>query len=147
MKNFITIILCFIFSCTFAQTKVAEENQSSGFKEFKIDGMHCAGGCARYIQTELNRHPDIVALVDFANSKAIIEYNTNDLTDGDIINMINSYHGGQKFTASVMSLSNSKTCSKGANCCQKTGKINPSCDNKAKGCCASAKCNKKTAQR
>ena len=147
MRNFITIFLCFMFSTTFAQKNLVVENQSSGFKEFKIDGMHCAGGCARYIQTELNRHPDIVALVDFANSKAIVEYNTNELTDEDIIAMINGYHGGEKFSASVFTASNHKGCSKGANCCLKTGKINPKCDNKSKGCCASKKCNKKTALR
>ena len=134
IKKLIKLFLCCAISISFAQ--------DNKYINLNIDGLHCAAGCARYVQTELNKNEGIVALVNFANKQAIVEYDTNVYSDKQIISMINSYQGGKKYTASLVT-NNPSTCSKGANCCKKTGKANPSCDNSAKGCCSSAKCSKK----
>jgi hypothetical protein len=71
-----------------------------------------------------------------------VESDAGVYSDETIIAMINSYQGGKKYTASLVN-NKSKSCSKGAQCCKKTGKPNASCDNSSKGCCSSAQCSKK----
>lgn len=117
--------------------------QDNTYINLKIDGLHCAAGCARYIQTELNKNDGITALVDFNNKQAIVEYDPKIYSEDKIITIINGYQGGQKYRASLIT-SNPVACSKGKQCCKKTGKPNPLCDNKSKGCCASPQCSKKT---
>ena len=133
IKNLIKLCLCFTISVAFAQ--------DNKYVNLNIEGLHCAAGCARYVQTELNKNDGVVALVNFQNKQAIVEYDSEQYSDKDIISMINSYQGGKKYTASLVN-SQSQSCSKGAQCCKKTGKPNASCDNSAKGCCSSAKCSK-----
>ena len=132
MKRLIKLFLCFTISISFAQ--------DSKYINLKIDGLHCANGCARYVQTELNKNDGITALVDFTNKQALVEYDPSIYSDNKIIDIINDYQGG-KFTASLLEESKEEsknlTCSKGKQCCQKTGKLNPNCDKKNKGCCAS----------
>ena len=134
IKNLIKLFLCFTISFSFAQ--------DSKYVNLNIDGLHCAAGCAKFVQTELNKNQGITALVNFGNKQAIVEYDADLYSDDAIIAMINSYQGGEKYTASLVN-NGAHSCSKGAQCCKKTGKNNPSCDNKAKGCCSSAKCSKK----
>ena len=134
IKNLIKLVLCFTISFSFAQ--------DNKYMNLNIEGLHCAAGCARYVQTELNKNDGISALVDFNNKQAIIEYDSSIYSDKQIIGIINSYQGGKKYRASLMS-NNATTCSKGAQCCKKTGKPNPACNNNAKGCCSSPKCSKK----
>ena len=68
----------------------------------------------------------------------------NMFSEEEIVAIINNHQGG-KFTASLLDTNTATTCSKGKQCCQKTGKSNPNCDNKNKGCCSSAnkQCKKK----
>ena len=127
------LIICAI-SFSFAQNNLLNVT---------IEGMHCAGGCAKMIENSLNQNNGITAAVDFNNSSATIIYDSETFSETQILGMINSYRDG-KFTASNTLVNNkSVKCSKGQNCCQKTGKNNPSCDNKNKGCCASSSNNKK----
>ena len=130
----IKLFVCFAISFGFAQSNKA--------LSITIEGMHCAGGCAKMIEHSLNQNEGISAVVDFQNSSAAIIYDIEAFSESEILEMINGYRGG-KFTASVLG-NNSKKCSKGKQCCQKTGKTNANCDNKSKGCCASS--NKKVSQ-
>lgn len=130
----IKIFLCLAIGISFAQDNVNSNNSGSKYLNVKIEGMHCAGGCAKYIENKLNNTEGIVAMVNFTNSRALIEYDTKLFSDQSIVEIINNYQNG-KFTASLFNNSPT-TCSKGAKCCQKTGKLNPNCDNKTKGCCA-----------
>ena len=134
IKNLIKLCLCFTISFSFAQ--------DSKYVNLNIEGLHCAAGCAKYVQTELNKNDGITALVNFSNKQAIVEYDTGLYSDDAIITMINGYQGGKKYTASLVD-NGAKSCSKGAKCCKNTGKANASCDNSSKGCCSSAKCSKK----
>ncbi len=137
ISKLIKFFLFFAITMTFAQENIS--------MNIKIDGMHCAGGCAKYIESSLNQNDGVEALVDFANSMASIEYNSQLYSGNQILNMINSYRDG-KFQASLISDKStniSTQCSKGKSCCQKTGKANAECDNKSKGCCAGSKKKKK----
>tara|TARA_Y100001968_G_C19422852_1_gene752732 strand:+ start:570 stop:1082 length:513 start_codon:yes stop_codon:yes gene_type:complete len=130
----IKIFLCFAISISFAQDNANSNNSKSKYINVQIEGMHCAAGCAKSIERKLNNTEGLVAMVNFTNSKALIEYDTQLFSDFDVVDIINNYQGG-KFKASLLGVKKS-TCSKGKQCCQKTGKSNPACDNKSKGCCA-----------
>ena len=111
------LIICAI-SFSFAQNNLLNVT---------IEGMHCAGGCAKMIENSLNQNNGITAAVDFNNSSATIIYDSEIFSEAKILGMINSYRNG-KFTASnILANNNSLKCSKGKNCCQKNGKNNPSC--------------------
>ena len=136
-KIFKLIIFSFV-SFSFAQNNT--------LLNVKIEGMHCAGGCAKMIENSLNQNEGISAAVDFQNSSATVIYNAESLSAQDVLTMINGYRNG-KFSASLNSPSSSNNnlnkCSKGKNCCQKTGAINANCDNKAQGCCSAKKLTRK----
>jgi copper chaperone CopZ len=114
---------------------LAQDSQYNAQMNIKIDGMHCAMGCAKSIESKLNNIYGISALVDFSKSSATIEYDSSLLSEAQIIDVVNTMQDG-KFAATSAPL---KACSKGKKCCQKTGKVLASCDNKSKGCCASNK--------
>ena len=132
LNKLIKIFLCFSISFTFAQDNTSNLKLSS--LDVKIAGMHCAGGCAKFVENSLNNNDGISAVVDFPKGSASIEYDPNLFSTKDILNMINGYQGG-KFRASKLK-TKSIQCSKGKACCQKTGVANAACDNKQNGCCA-----------
>ena len=144
INKLIKFLLCLTISFSFAQDSANSMKSTSKYVNVKIEGMHCAGGCAKSIERQLNNTDGVTAMVSFANSQALIEYDTQTYSDESILDIINNYQDG-KFTASLLNDSAHKGCSKGSKCCQKTGKLNPTCDNKSKGCCAGSKkeCKKK----
>ena len=124
MKKIFNLFFVFAISLCFAQTNTS--------LNITIEGMHCAGGCAKMIENSLNQNEGISAAVDFQNSSAAIIYDSELFSKTEIVEMINGYRGG-KFTASLSGSNNkldqSSNCSKGKNCCQKTGKKDASCSN------------------
>ena len=143
-SKLIKLFLCFIISLSFSfgQDNVNQKPSKQSLLNVKIEGMSCAVGCARSIETALNDNKGIIATVDFENSHGLIAYNQSLFSGEQIIDMINNYDGG-KYQASVL-ISRESKCSKGKNCCQRTGKFNKTCDAKSKGCCAGSnkKCKK-----
>ena len=135
-NKLIKYFLCLVVGFSFAQDNMNSNTASSKYLNVKIDGMHCLMGCAKSIEKKLNDTEGIVAMVNFNNSRALIEYDTKMYSDQAVVDIINNYQNG-KFKASLFA-STPNTCSKGKQCCQKTGKLNSSCDNKSKGCCAGA---------
>jgi len=131
MKNLL-ILIFFSFGLILS---VAQDSQSNSKMTVNIEGMHCYMGCAKSIESKLNNIYGITAVIDFENTLANIEYDSNLLSEAQIIDVVNTMQNG-KFTAT---LNPRKECSKGKQCCQKTGKVLACCDNKSKGCCASAK--------
>ena len=128
MTKILKLFICCAISFAFSQDNT--------LLNIKIEGMHCAGGCAKMIEHSLNQNDGISASVDFQNSAATIIYDSESYSEVKILQMINGYRDG-KFTASLPG-TKSKECSKGKACCQKTGKVNASCDNKSQGCCSSS---------
>ncbi len=124
MKKIFKLFFVFAIGLSFAQNNTS--------LNLTIEGMHCAGGCAKMIENSLNQNDGISAAVDFQNSSAAIIYDSELFSKTEIVEMINGYRGG-KFTASLSGSNNksdqSSNCSKGKNCCQKTGKKDASCSN------------------
>jgi len=146
-SKLIKIFLCFAICISFAQDDVNSKVLESVSVNLKIDGMHCAFGCAKSIENALNSNDGMEASIEFVDSStpgnASITYNPNLFTDNQILDMINSYQGG-KYQATLFT-NQEPACSKGKKCCQKTGKLNADCDKKDQGCCAGSKkkCKKK----
>lgn len=61
---------------------------------FKIDGMTCAEGCAMGIQTALYQQKGVkLSEVNFEKSNAKVIYNSDKITQAQLIQIIESYHG------------------------------------------------------
>lgn len=61
---------------------------------FKIDGMTCAEGCAMGIQTALYQQKGVkLSEVDFEKGNAKVIYNTEKISEEQLIKIIESYHG------------------------------------------------------
>ena len=129
MKNLL-ILVFFSFGLILS---VAQDSQSNSKMTVNIEGMHCYMGCAKSIESKLNNIYGITAVIDFENTLANIEYDSNLLSEAQIIDVVNTMQNG-KFTATLNPINE---CSKGKKCCQKTGKVLACCDNKSQGCCAS----------
>ena len=123
MKNkALKILLIFSITFSFAQDYTP--------LNLSIKGMHCAGGCAKMIENSLNQNEGISAAVNFNTSSASIIYDKNIVSEVAIIDMINGYRSGKFVATNQNQLKSSTTknsCSKGKNCCQKTGIANASC--------------------
>ena len=87
-----------LFVCCAISLAFGQNNNSLNIK---IEGMHCAGGCAKMIEHSLNQNDGISAAVDFPNSSAAIIYDAELFSETQILNMVNGYRDG-KFTASVL---------------------------------------------
>ena len=132
------IILSFLV--LFSTISFAQNTVESNLMSVKIEGMHCANGCAMSIQKKLNNTDGILeANVDFTSSVAMIEYNSS--TDQTaILSLINEMKGGAYEASLVTSeKSEKKACSKGKKCCKVNGKVNSDCDQKSSGCCSGSK--------
>lgn len=149
INKFIKIFLCFAFSLTFAQDNSTVQVVNTETFTIQIDGMHCAGGCAKGLETALNNTDGIQAKVNFiaqnTPGNASITYDPNIFSDNQIVDMINTFRGG-KFTAAINN-NTTAACSKGKNCCRNTGQLNPQCDNKSSGCCSTSNKNCKKKQK
>jgi len=82
MKNIFLIFLVFsfIFSCT------SDLNANTSFR---IEGMTCEDGCAKSIQSKLNKTDGIVeAKVDFKEKLAIVMYDSTKIKPIEMIETI-----------------------------------------------------------
>ena len=123
----ITAALFFISFTLFSQKKTMK---------IKIDGMHCAAGCAMYIQNELTNMDGVVeANINFTESvgEIILKKRTK---EEEVLSFVNDLKGGA-YQASILK-DEVKSCSKGKSCCKKTGNKVENCDKKSSGCCSSS---------
>ena len=68
MKKIFKLFFVFAIGLSFAQNNTS--------LNLTIEGMHCAGGCAKMIENSLNQNEGISAAVDFQNSSAAIIYDS-----------------------------------------------------------------------
>ena len=54
INKLIKFLLCLTISFSFAQDSANSMKSTSKYVNVKIEGMHCAGGCAKSIERELN---------------------------------------------------------------------------------------------
>lgn len=110
MKKSIAVILfSFLFiSCNEIKKEKLNENQevekqevvaSSKSIEVEIKGMTCEIGCARTIQSKLSKVDGVsYSKVDFQSGKGQFTYDSNKLSENEIIAKINGIGGGDLYT-------------------------------------------------
>ncbi len=148
-RSFLVVsISCFaLFAQSCSESAVANPQDKTVQTEtewtsmnMNIEGMTCAIGCAKTIQHKLNETEGISdAKVDFENKLATVTYDKNNLSENDIIALVNN----DIYTATVVA---AKECKPGCEkaCCVKAEAkdCKPGCE---KACCAKAdvkKCSK-----
>lgn len=115
MKNskkivFATIIAIFAFSCkkevstetkeaTPTKTEIKAENLETA--NFTIEGMTCAVGCAKTIETKLNETEGVQeAVVDFESKIATVSYDKTKLNVTSLTATIEKVAGGDSYKVS-----------------------------------------------
>ena len=129
--GFVSLAIIFsVASCsqTTAQSAdITQEVVKNSIMAMGIEGMTCAMGCARAIETELKNVEGVSsALVDFESATASIEFNPGLVSEAGLLDFVNDYRGGS-FKATTMAA-------------KKSGKSKTSCcASKAKACSSDKK--------
>lgn len=64
----------------------------------KIDGMTCEIGCARTIQSKLSKTNGVkLAKVNFESKTGVVEYDTNKLSENQIVEIVEQIAGGDLY--------------------------------------------------
>jgi mercuric ion binding protein len=110
MKKSLLILLLFsfIFSCDSVKKdapieKKAEikEEVAANYKSIEVDieGMTCEIGCARTIQSKLSKFPGVTfSKVSFESKKGQFTFDTNKVSQEDIVNKISGIAGGDSYS-------------------------------------------------
>ena len=110
MKNLLTTLILAIvfFSCN--EVKKEKKNEKSEVKteevaanyksiEVEIEGMTCEIGCARLIQSKISKVDGITyTKVDFESKKGQFTYDSNKISQNDIVKKINGIAGGDLYS-------------------------------------------------
>lgn len=104
-----------LFSCKDTASKPNAENHTAGAKKevvaavkpetasFKIDGMTCAMGCAKTIETKLTNLEGVQkATVDFDKKQATVEFDATVQTPEKITKAVESAADGETYKVSEM---------------------------------------------
>lgn len=110
MKNniLILIISIFLFSCNETKKEnivekpdTKSEEIAANYKSIEVDieGMTCEIGCARTIQSKLSKVKGIsYSKVDFESKKGVFTYDSNKISENDIVNKIDGIAGGDVYS-------------------------------------------------
>ena len=129
--GFASLAIIFLMSScseTTAQSAdVTQEVVKNSIMAMGIEGMTCAMGCARAIETELKNVDGVSnAVVDFESATASIEFNPGLVSEAGLLDFVNDYRDGS-FKATTMAA-------------KKSGKSKTSCcASKAKACSSDKK--------
>jgi len=129
--GFASLVVIFsVSSCseTTAQSAdVTQEVVKNSIMAMGIEGMTCAMGCAKAIETELKNVDGVSsAVVDFESATASIEFNPGLVSEAGLLDFVNDYRDGS-FKATTMAA-------------KKSGKSKTSCcASKAKACSSDKK--------
>ena len=106
---------------------VTQEVVKNSIMAMGIEGMTCAMGCAKAIETELKNVDGVSsAVVDFESATASIEFNPGLVSEAGLLDFVNDYRDGS-FKATTMAA-------------KKSGKSKTSCcASKAKACSSDKK--------
>ena len=124
--GFVSLAIIFsVASCsqTTAQSAdITQEVVGNSIMAMGIEGMTCAMGCAKAIETELKNVDGVSsAVVDFESATASIEFNPGLVSEAGLLDFVNDYRDGS-FKATTMAA-------------KKSGKSKTSCcASKAKAC-------------
>ena len=137
-------IIFLISSCseTTAQSAdVTQEVVKNSIMAMGIEGMTCAMGCARAIETELKNVDGVSnAVVDFESATASIEFNPGLVSEARLLAFVNDYKDGSYKATTMLAQKNDKPKT---SCCASKSKACSSdkqaSANKAEKSCAESK--------
>ena len=111
MKNAMSILIIVFtfFSCNeskkesvIEKSEVSKQEIAANLKSIAVDieGMTCEIGCARLIQSKLSKVEGVTySKVTFETKKAQFTYDSNKLSEQDVIQKINGIAGGDLYLA------------------------------------------------
>ena len=137
-------IIFLISSCseTTAQSAdVIQEVVKNSIMAMGIEGMTCAMGCARSIETELKNVDGVSnAVVDFESATASIEFNPGLVSEDRLLAIVNDYKDGSYKATTMLAQKNDKSktscCASKAKACSSDKQASA---NKAEKSCAESK--------
>jgi copper chaperone CopZ len=110
LKSLLTLTLVsgLFFSCKEKASKLVEETKTEQkvgtvaakpqTASFKIEGMTCAIGCAKTIETKLSKMNGIQkAAVDFDKKEAIVNFDAAVLSSKDIVDAVQTTGDGETY--------------------------------------------------
>ena len=133
-------IILSLSSCsqTTAQSAdVTQEVIKNSSMAMGIEGMTCAMGCARAIETELKNVDGVCnAVVDFESATASIEFNPGLVTEAGLLALVNDFKDGSYKATTMLAEKNDKSktscCASKAKACSSDKKV--STDKEEKSC-------------
>ena len=137
-------IILSVSSCseTTAQSAdITQEVVKNSVMAMGIEGMTCAMGCARSIETELKNVDGVSnAVVDFESATASIEFNPGLVSEARLLAFVNDYKDGSYKATSMLAQKNDKSktscCASKAKACSSDKQASA---NKAEKSCAESK--------
>ncbi|MCX6172960.1 MAG: heavy metal-associated domain-containing protein [Flavobacterium sp.] len=113
LKSLLTLSLVsgLLFSCKEKASKLVEETKETTTEQktatvaakpetasFKIEGMTCAIGCAKTIETKLSKMNGVQkAAVDFDKKEAIVNFDAAVLSSKDIVDAVQTTGDGETY--------------------------------------------------
>ena len=124
-------IIFSVSSCseTTAQSAdVTQEVVKNSTMAMGIEGMTCAMGCARAIETELKNVDGVSnAVVDFESATASIEFNPGLVSEAGLLAFVNDYKDGSYKATTMLAQKNDKSktscCASKAKACSSDKKV------------------------
>ena len=117
-------IIFSVSSCseTTAQSAdVTQEVVKNSIMAMGIEGMTCAMGCARAIETELKNVDGVSsAVVDFESASASIEFNPGIVSEARLLAFVNDYKDGSYKATTMLAQKNDKSKT---SCCASKAKV------------------------
>ena len=122
--GFASLVIIFsVSSCseTTAQSAdVTQEVVKNSIMAMGIEGMTCAMGCARAIETELKNVDGVSnAVVDFESATASVEFNPGLVSEAGLLAFVNDYKDGSYKATTMPAQKNDKSKS---SCCASKAK-------------------------
>ena len=137
-------IIFSVSSCsetTAQSTETTQEVVKNSVMAMGIEGMTCAMGCARAIETELKNVEGVSsALVDFESATASIEFNAGLVSEAGLLAFVNDYKDGSYKASTMLAQKNDKSktscCASKAKACTSDKKASA---NKEEKSCSESK--------
>ena len=137
-------IILSVSSCSETTAQSADGTQEvfkNSSMTMGIEGMTCAMGCARAIETELKNVDGVSnALVDFESATASIEFNPNIVSEAGLLAFVNDFKDGSYKATTLLAQKNDKSktscCASKAKACSSDKKVSA---NKEEKSCSESK--------
>ena len=112
--GFVSLAIIFLVSScseTTAQSAdITQEVVKNSFMAMGIEGMTCAMGCARAIETELKNFEGVsTAAVDFESATASIEFNPGIVSEAGLLAFVNDFKDGSYKATTMLAQKNDKS--------------------------------------